>query len=82
MGEISNSDESQKLWLTVEETATQMGLSAMTLYRAIKDNNFPAVKVGRRICVPAAAIAELASAAVRSGAVIDTADWREVLMTR
>ncbi|MEU0093878.1 excisionase family DNA-binding protein [Kribbella sp. NPDC006257] len=70
-----------RTWLTVEETAAELGLSAMTIYRAISANAFPAVRVGRRICVPAAAIEELAGAAVDRGSVIDTADWRQVLAT-
>jgi len=75
------SERRSRTWLTVEETAAELGLSAMTLYRAIAANSFPAVRVGRRICVPAGAIEELAEAALRRGAVINTADWREVLMT-
>jgi excisionase family DNA binding protein len=74
-------EEPSKPWLTVEETAAVLGLSAMTLYRAIAANAFPAVRIGRRICVPAGAIGALAKAALNRGSVIDAADWREVLMT-
>ncbi|MFI5712948.1 helix-turn-helix domain-containing protein [Kribbella sp. NPDC051620] len=78
----TESDAAQeKTWLTVEETAELMGVSAMTLYRVINAGSFPAVRIGRRICVPAQAIAELATAALRTGATVDTADWRSVLMT-
>jgi len=76
---VDPSERQARAWLTVEETAAELGLSAMTIYRAIAANAFPAVRVGRRICVPAAAIEELAGAALDRGAVIDTADWRQVL---
>lgn len=78
---VDSSEQRRRAWLTVEETAMELGLSAMTIYRAIAANAFPAVRVGRRICVPAGAIDELAEAALQRGTVINTADWREVLMT-
>ncbi|ADB31259.1 DNA binding domain protein, excisionase family [Kribbella flavida DSM 17836] len=77
----SSTDAGRRPWLTVEETAKELGLSAMTVYRAIAAGAFPAVRVGRRIVVPAGAIDSLAKAAIERGAVISTADWREVLMT-
>jgi excisionase family DNA binding protein len=77
----TGSTETPKTWLDVSEAAAQLGVSTMSLYRAIAARKFPAVKIGTRIRVPAAALVALADVAVRTGEVIDTADWREVLMT-
>jgi excisionase family DNA binding protein len=71
----------QKAWLDVSEAAKQLGVSPMSLYRAIADKRFPAVKIGTRIRIPAGALAAMADVALRTGSVVDTADWREVLMT-
>jgi excisionase family DNA binding protein len=73
--------EPLKTWLDVSEAAAQLGVSPMSLYRAIAARKFPAVKIGSRIRIPAAALTALADEAVRTGEVIDTADWREALMT-
>jgi len=67
-------------WLTVNETAKILGVSGMTLYRAINAGAFPAVRIGQRICVPAAALEKLADIAIENSTVIDAADWRKVLM--
>lgn len=75
MSEISET----KSWLSVGEASAALGVSALSLYRVIAAGQFPAVRVGRRLCVPAAALDGLATAALESGAVVDAADWRQVL---
>ena len=47
----------------------------MTLYRAIKDGEFPALKIRGRIVVPARALEVLAEAAVADSRAIDVAEW-------
>lgn len=68
-----------RAWLSVYEAADLLGISGMSLYRAIAQGTFPAVRIGKRICVPAAALDQLADAAMEAGAVVDAADWRKVL---
>jgi excisionase family DNA binding protein len=68
-----------KQWLSVEEVSAILPVSKLTLYRVIAAGEFPAVRIGRRLCVPAAALDGLATAALESGAVINAADWRQVL---
>lgn len=57
---------------SVPETARMLGTSEMTLYRAIQEGQFPAVRIRGRLIVPAKAIEALAEAALQS--VVD-ADW-------
>jgi excisionase family DNA binding protein len=44
----------------VTETAAILGVSSMTLYRAIRAGRFPAVQMMGRLIIPARAIDELA----------------------
>ena len=55
-------------WLSVAEVAAE-------LYRVIKAGQFPAVRVGRRLVIPAAALDAMAAAAVASGAPVSAGDW-------
>ena len=50
-------------------------MSTMTLYRAIHDGRFPAVKIRNRFIIPAKAIDDLSEAAVRTNKTVDAADW-------
>lgn len=60
---------------SVEEAAATFGVSPMTLYRAIRDGRFPAVRVGRRILVPCQAIHEMVTAALTGPRLVDAAEW-------
>ncbi len=62
-------------WLSVAEVAAELGMCQMTLYRVIKAGQFPAVRVGRRLVIPAAALDAMAAAAVASGAPVSAGDW-------
>lgn len=57
---------------SVPETARMLGTSEMTLYRAIQEGQFPAVRIRGRLIVPAKAIEALAEAALQS---VADADW-------
>jgi excisionase family DNA binding protein len=67
-------------FLTVAEAALALRLSAMTLYRLLERGEFPAVRVGRRYSIPVQAVNGFAEAAMSTGQVVDTADWRAVLL--
>jgi excisionase family DNA binding protein len=60
---------------SVAETARMLGASEMTLYRAIKDGDFPALKIRGRIVVPARALEVMTETAVNESRVIDVAEW-------
>lgn len=60
---------------TVHEAAGILGISAMTLYRSIAANEFPAVRVRNRIVIPARALAEMEAAAITTRSVVDAAEW-------
>jgi excisionase family DNA binding protein len=52
-----------------------LGLSSMTVYRAIADGAFPAIKIRGRVIVPAKAIEEMIEAATADGSLVDPASW-------
>jgi len=58
---------------TVREAAAVLRVDPATIYRAIRENNFPAVRVRNRYVVPAAAVEQLALEATTSGQCIDVA---------
>lgn len=62
-------------WLTVREAAVELRVSAMTIYRRIKANEFPALKIGGRFVVEAAVIDRMAKEADQLGRVVDSADY-------
>jgi excisionase family DNA binding protein len=73
-----NSDtenDGRPTFYTVREAARIMRCNPSTLYRAIRENAFPAVRVRTRYVVPAAAVDKLASEAADLGGCIDVAGW-------
>jgi excisionase family DNA binding protein len=60
---------------SVAQVAQMLGMSAMTVYRAIGAGEFPAVRVRGRLIVPARAVAEMVDAAVASQGVVDASGW-------
>jgi excisionase family DNA binding protein len=58
---------------TVREAARIMRCNPSTLYRAIRENAFPAVRVRTRYVVPAAAVDKLAAEAADLGGCVDVA---------
>lgn len=58
---------------TVSEAAKILRCNASTLYRAIREDAFPAVRIRTRYVVPAAVIERLAMEAEQSGVCIDVA---------
>ncbi|MFF3247394.1 helix-turn-helix domain-containing protein [Streptomyces sp. NPDC002870] len=64
-----------KLAVTIAEAADQLGVSYQTLWRAIRDGEFPGIKIRGRILVPIKAIERLMDAVSDSGQLVDVADW-------
>ena len=54
-------------FLTVREAAEILRVDPATIYRAIRDNSFPAVRIRHRYVIPAVAIERLVGAALESG---------------
>ena len=66
---------SRLVFLTVEETADLLRVDAVTIYRAIRSGEFPAVKVRKRYVVPSRALDLLVDDVVATGSCVDTAEW-------
>ena len=62
---------------SVAEAAEILRMDKMTVYRAIRANEFPAIKVRGRYVVPARALDAMEQAAVSTGTTIDAAEWSE-----
>lgn len=73
MVNIKRAPESPRFY-SVAEAARIFGTSEMTLYRAIRDGQFPAVRIRGRYIVPAKAIDSMVDAAMQVG-LVDTSDW-------
>jgi excisionase family DNA binding protein len=58
---------------TVTETAALLRVDAATIYRAIRENAFPAIRVRSRYVIPAAAVDQLAAQATETGSCVDVA---------
>jgi excisionase family DNA binding protein len=66
--------ESRRFY-SVAEVAQMFGMAQMTLYRAIHDGQFPAVKIRGRYVIPALALDAMEEAAVSTRAVVVAGDW-------
>jgi excisionase family DNA binding protein len=77
MSEATNSvGPAQPLrFYSVSETADILGVSEMTLYRQIRANTFPAIRVGSRLVVPARCLEEMVDTAFKQNSVVNPADW-------
>ncbi len=62
-------------FFSVAQTAQLLGMSEMTLYRAISAGEFPAVRIRGRLIIPARAIDEMVDAALAGGRSVDAVDW-------
>lgn len=64
-----------RLAAPIDEVAAMIGVSYNTLWRAVRENQFPGVKVRDRILIPLKAVDMLFDAASASGELIDSANW-------
>lgn len=62
-------------FLSVTAVARILAVSEVTLYRAIRCGEFPAVKVRGRYVVPSSALDAMEHAAVDTGGLVDAATW-------
>ncbi len=69
----SAKDAGRPAFYTVSEAARVLRVDPATLYRAIRDDAFPAVRIRTRYIVPAAAVEALAAEAAESGGCVDVA---------
>lgn len=60
---------------SVAEAARMFRTSAMTLYRAIADGEFPAVRIRGRLIIPAQAIDAMVAAAFEQQGEVNAADF-------
>ena len=58
---------------TVAETARLLRVDAATIYRAIREDAFPAIRVRTRYVIPAVAVEQLAAQAADTGSCVDVA---------
>ncbi|MGH3565029.1 MAG: helix-turn-helix domain-containing protein [Pseudonocardia sp.] len=58
---------------TVAETARLLRVDPATIYRAIREDAFPAVRVRSRYVIPAVAVEQMADQAAETGTCIDVA---------
>lgn len=65
----------QRRFLSVAAAAGILGVSEVTLYRAIHAGEFPAVRIRGRLIVPTRVIDAMADAAVTDHAVVDASSW-------
>jgi excisionase family DNA binding protein len=69
--ESHNQDAGRPTFYTVREAARILRCNPSTLYRAIREDAFPAVRVRTRYVIPAAAVEKLAADAVETGGCVD-----------
>lgn len=60
-----------RLFYTVREAGKCIAGGTMTIYRAIGENAFPAVKIRSRHVIPAKAVEAMAQAAAESGQLVE-----------
>ncbi|CRK59302.1 hypothetical protein [Alloactinosynnema sp. L-07] len=72
---VSAQSRPPRPFLSVSEAAELMRVSPMSLYREIAAGRFPAVRIRSRLVVPARALSDMETAALKSGAVVDAAEW-------
>ena len=69
------------LFYTVREAADILRCNKNTLYRAIREDAFPAVRIRSRFIVPAQAVDQLAREAAETGVCVDIAERTARLRT-
>ena len=62
-------------FLSVPQVARMIGMSPMTIYRAIAAGEFPAVRIRGRLIVPGRALEAMIEAAVAEHTVVDASFW-------
>ncbi|MGH3614105.1 MAG: helix-turn-helix domain-containing protein [Pseudonocardia sp.] len=71
----SSGSETAPRFYSVAQVAAMLGMSPMTVYRAIAERQFPAVRIRGRLIVPAKAVDAMADIATAEQTVVDAAGW-------
>lgn len=74
MGTAMSNAGSTPAFYTVAEAARVLRVNPATLYRAIREDAFPAVRIRTRYVVPAAALERLITEAAEAGGCVDPAE--------
>ena len=69
----SHSESAGPAFYTVREAARILRVGPSTLYRAIREGDFPAIRLRTRYVVPAAALDKLLTEAAETGGLVDPA---------
>jgi excisionase family DNA binding protein len=59
---IENETKTEKLTLTVLDTAKMLGISRMSAYQGVERNEIPHIRVGKRILIPREALRKMLEA--------------------
>ncbi|GAA1858205.1 hypothetical protein GCM10009836_42990 [Pseudonocardia ailaonensis] len=73
--QTNGGEQTAPAFYSVAATARMLGASEMTIYRAVQDGEFPALRIRGRIVIPARAPEALTEEAVSSRRVVDVAEW-------
>jgi excisionase family DNA binding protein len=73
MTTASTAGSNPPVFYTVAETARILRVDVATIYRAIREDAFPAVRLRTRYVIPVRAVEELVQRAADSGGVVDVA---------
>jgi excisionase family DNA binding protein len=71
--DMSSAADGRPRFYTVGETARLLRVDAATIYRAIRADAFPAVRVRTRYVIPAVAVERMAEQAAETGGCVDVA---------
>jgi len=71
---ITNQEHVRPAFYTVREAAQILRVAPSTLYRSIRDGDFPAVRLRGRYVVPVAVLDRLAREAMETGGLVDPAN--------
>jgi excisionase family DNA binding protein len=66
---------------SVAQVAQMLGMSTMTVYRAIRDGEFPAIRVRGRLIVPAKAVEAMGDTAVTARSIAGASGSASVAVT-
>lgn len=69
----TNRSVERPVFYTVPEAARLLRVTPATIYRAIREDAFPAVRIRTRYVIPASAVDWLAAEAAESGGCVDVA---------
>ena len=69
----SNEGTGSPAFYTVAEAARVLRVTPATIYRAIREDAFPAVRIRTRYVIPASAVDRMAAQAAESGGCVDVA---------